>query len=208
MPTTLADIRERVKNVLKRKDPSTDIYDEWIRDAVRRIQRTLRTPLDEAVSPAALIPDGFNGRINVPGNLLNLISLQVDGHELEMRAISEVKDLQTRPAAPALYYAREGGQYLIAPIPHQGSKVTIHYRADTDNFTAPTDSIRLFDIASDLVMYGALIRGADWSIDDRRLNTWNGIYNTLFVELQDMADRDELLNASMAPAYNSNGDWT
>lgn len=206
MPTTLADIRSRVLRVIKRKDIPVADLNEWISDAVRRIQRTLRTPMDEALS-RAIVPTTGAKAINVPGNLVNLLSLQVDGVELKMRSITEIKALQDQPAAQSLYYTREASTYLIAPVPRPGAVVTILYRADQNSLSQDTDTMKLFDIAGDLVMYGALIRGADWSIDDRRLTTWNNIYNTLFVELQDMADRDELLNASIAPAYNSNGDW-
>ncbi|KQT82433.1 hypothetical protein [Methylobacterium sp. Leaf466] len=216
MPVTLADIRVRVLDDLKRNDvlrslASTADYtrlDRWIRDSVRRIQRTLRTPIDEAISEAT-IPEGFTGAVNVPGNLLEPISIQVDGRVLEMRGITEVKALQRhQTAGRAMYCAREAGQYLIAPLPSPGSVVTIVYRADFNNVGAPTDSLKLFEVADDLVTLGALISAASWSIDDKRLNTWNTMFNTLFIELQDMSDRAELLNASIRPSYNFDADWS
>lgn len=207
MPVTLADIRARVLDDLKRKDVTTATLDRWIMDGVRRIQRSLRTPMDEAIS-VAIIPEGFAGAISVPGNLIEAISLQVDGRELEMRSVTEVKALQTANGThQARFYVREADQYLIAPLPPVGAKFLINYRADPANPVAATDSLKLFDVAPDLVTVAALINGSKWSIDDKRLITFNSMYNALFAELQDLADRAELLNASIRPAYDANGDW-
>lgn len=209
MAVTLADIRTRVSKVLKRGAAvKTEDLDEWISDGVRRIQRTLRTPLDLA-SAEATVPAGWNGHLSIPGNLLNLHSIQVDGQELTMRAVSDVKRAQSYPSpnAPTMYCV-EVGTYLIAPIPQAGSKITVIYTADAyGELNNPTISLKLFDVAADLVTYAALIRAADWSLDDARLAKWNNIYNVLFAELQDMADRDDLNNAVINTPYTTNGTW-
>ncbi len=150
----------------------------------------------------------FTGAIQIPGNLVELISLQCDGHELTMRPVTEVKALQaTGFPAPARYYTREVGSYLIAPIPPTGSQIEMTYRADFGDIVQDTDTCRLFDVAPECVTYAALTYAGAYAIDPDRMATWNQMYGVLLAEVQDLAYRAELLNASVRPAFNTNGDW-
>ena len=205
MASSLLDIQTRVLDTLKRKDVTQTQLQRWITDSIRRIQRTLRTPMDEAVT-TAIVPEGFDGAISIPGNLVELISLRCDGRELEMRSPSEVNQWQRAGyQGHAQYYCRHGGEWQIAPVPPAGSKVEVYYRADWANVTQPTDNLKLFDVAADLVTVGALLQAADWSVDPKRMSMWNSEYNSLFLELQDLYDRTVLLNAVISPCYNFDG---
>ncbi len=141
----------------------------------------------------------------MPSNLLNLIAIEVDGVELQMRSLTEVNLLQRTVDHPCRYYARQGGVYLLAPMPQPGSVATLFYRADFNNIVQDTDTCPLFDVAPDLVVAGALISGNLFALDDAQTSKYNSAFTALFQELQDMADRDDLLNASIGLAYNPNG---
>ncbi|WP_431310885.1 hypothetical protein [Methylorubrum aminovorans] len=99
------------------------------------------------------------------------------------------------------------GQYRIAPIPQAGSVIELEYRSSIEPGSDDTTSIRLFDLKPELVEYGALRIAADDSEDDLALARYTSEYNSHFLELQALALRDDFQNASMAPAYNMNGDW-
>lgn len=205
MAVTFAEMRARVSNVLKRKDVTVALLDQAITDSVRRIQRTLRTPMTESQAEA-VVPTNFAGALNVPNDLLNLISIQIDGRELEQRSITEIRQLQKAPGGnTSLYYTRVAGQWLVAPSPPPGTLVHIDYHRDLSKLVNPTDTNVLLDVCPDLVMYGALIVLGDWAQDPRQAN-WAQGFATHFAEIQEQADRDLILNMSVAPLHRA-GDY-
>nr|WP_128083370.1 hypothetical protein [Methylobacterium sp. B34] len=168
-------------------------------NSIRRIQRSLRTPMSEGQATATIVL-GSSGRIDVPSDLLNLIWISVNGRELTERSFSEINRYNhTFPQGVGRteYYCRVGGQYIIAPRPGAGTAVDIYYYRDLAPLVNDTDTNALIDVAPDLVTYGALIDAADWSIDPDRMSIWNEAFTTLFAEIQDMAERDVLANASI-----------
>jgi hypothetical protein len=204
MAVTLADIRARVLDVSKRKDIPLATLDRFITDAIRRIQRTLRTPMTEAQAEMTA-PVNFQGRVNVPPDLLNLISLQVGGVELQMRSITEVNRFQKIGVGHSNCFARVGGQYLVAPIPVQGTLIHIDYHQDLSVLVNDTDTNILIDVVPDLVMYGTLISLGDWALDQARQATWAQAFATMFTEIQEQADRDILINASIGACTPMDG---
>lgn len=199
MAITLANIRSRVLARLHRKDLTQEQLDEFITNSIRRIQRSLRTPMSEGEA-VATIPMGSDGMVNVPSDLLNLIWISVEGRELSARSFSEVNRYNyefPQGTHHAEYFVRVGGQYIVAPIPRTGSSVDIHYYRDLAPLVADNDTNALIDVAPDLVTYGALIDAADWSLDPDRMAIWNEGFTTTFAEVQAMAERDVLANASI-----------
>jgi molybdopterin converting factor small subunit len=199
MAITLANIRSRVLARLHRKDLTQDQLDEFIQNAIRRIQRSLRTPISEGQA-VATIPMGSDGRVNVPSDLLNLIWISVRGHELSERSFSEVNRYNyefPQGSTHTEYYVRVGNQYIVAPVPLTGTNVDIYYYRDLAPLVNDNDTNALIDVAPDLVTYGALIDAADWSLDPDRMAIWNEGFTTTFAEIQAMAERDVLANASI-----------
>lgn len=200
MAVTLANIRQRVLARLHRNDLTQSQLDEFIVNAVRRIQQSLRTPMNEGQA-VATVPMGADGKINVPADLLNLIWVSVRGRELTQRSFSEVNRLNfeiPQGVTHAEYFCRIGGQYIVSPIPPAGTTVDIYYYRELSPLVNDNDTNILIDVAPDLVTYGALIDAADWSIDPDRMAIWNEGFTTRFAEIQDMAERDVLADASMS----------
>lgn len=199
MAVTLANIRQRVLARLNRKDLTQSQLDEFIQNSIRRIQQTLRTPMNEGQAAATLVI-GSSGKIDVPSDLLNLIWISVNGRELSERSFSEINHYNRafpQGMSHCEYYCRLGGQYIIAPIPGAGTEVDIYYYRDLAPLVNDNDTNILIDVAPDLVTYGALIDAADWSLDPDRMAIWNEAFTTRAAEVQDMADRDVLANASI-----------
>ncbi|GMA79270.1 hypothetical protein GCM10025880_56870 [Methylorubrum aminovorans] len=96
MPTTLADIRNRVLRKLARHNMPVSLVNQWIGDAVRRIQQTIRVPIDEALTQV-VTDEGFNGLIDIPTEMTELLSLRVNGIELEQRSITEINAQRALP---------------------------------------------------------------------------------------------------------------
>lgn len=199
MAVTLANIRQRVLARLHRKDLTQDQLDEFIVNAVRRIQQSLRTPMSEGEA-VATIPVGSDGRVNVPSDLLNIIWVAVKGRELTARSFSEVNRYNyefPQGTGRTEYFCRVGGQFIIAPVPAPGTVVDIYYYRELAPLVNDTDTNVLIDVAPDLVTYGALIDAADWSIDPERMAIWNEGFTTRFAEVQEMSERDVLADASI-----------
>ena len=121
--------------------------------------------------------------------------------------------LSNLPGNPTSYY-RQGANFLIGPYPGTGSVAYITYYQDASGLSAGTDHNWLTDVAPDLLIYGALCYAADYFLDDRKQG-FEDRFAQILGSLQDMADRDELINASISPAYsddpqpyNNYGGWT
>lgn len=207
MPETLASIRNRVLDDLKRDDVTraadgsyTDFrrLDRWINDSIRRIQGLLKTPMTERVA-RAIVPDASTGRVVIPADLVGLINLFADGRILGQVSPTEVNAARRgAPGYPSIFY-KQAGQYVLGPSPAAGVVIDIEYFGTLSELVLPTDTNILLEVAPDLVTLGALVAGGGWSYDPANQTRWADLFTTRFKELQEQADRDILNSAAISP---------
>ena len=197
-----SDIQTNVQNILNRRDVTPSQLGTFVGMAIQRIQRILRVPAME--TKASFTCDGTDGIVPVPGDLLELIAItfndQVNRRKLTKVDFQSGLRLSAVPGNPTSFY-RDGGNFLVGPFPAAGSVCYISYYQDASGLSAPTDHNWITDATPDCLIYGALSYAADFFIDDRK-QAFEQRFLGIVDELTNMAKDDELLNASISPAYS------
>jgi len=173
---------------------------------IQRIQRELRVPAMENL--IAVSTDG-TANFQVPGDFLEIISLHTNDAVMHKKLIKA--DLQTIldfaqvPGSPRYYY-REGTTISVGPYPPANTLVYMHYYVNANTLSADTDTNWITEIAPTLLIYAALSYSCDYFLDDRK-EMFEASYQQIADQIQQMALQDELQNASVAAAYDSNPNY-
>lgn len=199
------ELKTQFEGLLKRRDLTTTQRDIWLQQAIARVQRVLRVP---SMERSASYTTDSTGLIAIPGGLIQLKSIAVEAtpKDLPARTLQEVLQARKDLTGAPTMYCRADGFYVLGPFPTVGTVVVVDYYAQQVALSADTDTNWLTEIAPDVVVYGALSLACDWFID-KRAATFEGRFTQFMGELQEQADRDELLNASMAPAHQYPEEW-
>jgi hypothetical protein len=204
----LGDLKTQFKGLLNNTVVSNNatLVSTFINQAIMRIQRELRVPFMEK-QVLYTIPDGWNGKLSIPSDLLSLKGIMVDAdgdgileYELNRRDLSTVVRASQTPGHPTVY-ARQGGSWILGNKPGTGDKVLIYYYAEFAALTDDTSENTCLKVAWDAVLQGALSAATDY-LDDDRVARFEKRYTQITQQLQEQADADELTaNAAVSPAY-------
>lgn len=193
------EIKSLVVQTSTRTNVSTTVVESWIKTAIRRAQRLLRTPASEVIG-SLVITSTSTGIIDIPGDLLSLVSIDVDGVALTRVDLSTVNANRAFTGNP-LYFCRDQHRFLIAPMPFEGQTVRIVYSADYSALSADTDENWLTRTAPELIIAGAMIEFCRMFLDVRQ-QVYEQQFMTTISELNTMAQADELTNASIQPGIS------
>lgn len=158
-------IRAHFKALLNRSDCPDPLADTFIEQATTRVQRVLRTPAQEAQQTYTI--SGLTSSVTIPNNLLEIISVYMDGTALTRIPHHEMIQAQKtgEQGVPRLM-CRQQGQILLHPQPTTGT-VYLDYYAEFPPLATDADSNALTAIASDILTYTALSYAADYFMDER-----------------------------------------
>jgi hypothetical protein len=202
MPVTYAQIKQDFTRELGRGDAKPSDIVRWLDNAIREAQRELRTPGSESVSEYTVGDTPFTS-ISVPGDLLGLITISVNGNVLQQAELSKVRRLSRTTGCPA-FFAKVGPTYVIGPRPVQGDEIEIVYHANFAALSADTDTNWLIDIASDAVVAGAMVHASIYYRDAQGEATYRNQFANALAALNAQAAADALTNAVISPAYETN----
>jgi hypothetical protein len=213
---TLSEMTTQFQSLMNRSDLKNNpsLASTFINNAILRLQRELRVPFMEKTI-VYTIPAGWNGKLSIPSDLLELISLSVDsdkdgvidmplqrGQMKEVLAASEAFNAGSAPRV----FTRKGGTWILGPSPAAGDQVEIYYFAEFAPLVAPTDTNTLSKIAWDAVVYGALSAACDY-YNDERAKSFENRYGQITQMLQAQGDADELTaDAAVRPAMRFEDD--
>jgi hypothetical protein len=164
---------------------------DFIKMAEARFNRKLRVRQNEKRATAVL-DAGF---ITLPSDWLEAIALRlvVDGKPVALELGTPEQLVQARrnaliggPTSPALYRFI-GNQIEVAPYVSGEATMELEYHGKVPALAANATNWLLAEWP-DLYLYGALQHSAPYLRDDQRLQTWAGIYNTLWSELTEADD--------------------
>lgn len=178
----LGQIRSIVIGKLRRTDAETAPINDYINLAVDRLARGVRVPSQEAM----LIEPTLNGAIYIPNDLMEIKDLLVaDGNNSPLdRALSIREIIKRRQSGgtQATHYLRLGNTLQFAPSPPDATDVYLVYWKEPQVLSAVTDINAFTRVASDSVVYGALVECADFFIDDRK-ELWEATFQQRLGEL-------------------------
>lgn len=199
------DLKADFLGLLKRRDITDTQADSFIQKAVNRTQRVLRIPPME--KSIAVVYDGTvftNGQVPIPSDYLRLIAISatppgLDEREVKRHDLQSVLELVPIIGRPQRF-ARRGGYWQFGPTPTAGTTFRIDYYDEFPTLSASTDTSYLTQGAADLITYGALVYAGDYFLD-KRVQNWEGTFQTILGEITDQAQQDELINSVVSPAY-------
>ena len=158
-------IRAHFLALLNRSDCPDALADTFIDQATTRIQRIMRTPAQEAQQTYSITSQ--TSAITIPTNLLEIISVYIDGVALTRIPHHEMLQAQqTGEQGAPRNMCRQRSQILLHPQPTTGT-VYLDYYAEFPSLATDSDSNALTQIASDILTYTALSYAADYFMDER-----------------------------------------
>jgi hypothetical protein len=200
-------VQTSVSNLLNRRDTTTAQLQQFIQTAIMRIQRELRTPMQEK-SVIVTIGENFAG-LPIPTDFLELIDIipvTTPFNQIRLQKCDITRALQTAavPGFPEVY-CRQGGLWILGPSPQLNDQIQIDYYAEFTPLVNPTDTNILITVAWDLVVYGALSEACLFYTDKRYgsqlsqradgttriMNGFEGKYNDILDRLNEMAETDD-----------------
>lgn len=195
-------IRSQFLALLNRNDCSNELADTFLEQGLARIQRTLRVPSMEKVQTYTA-NDTAPGSLILPNDFLNIKHLYCGDTLLEYvdlgRFLRHIDSVDT----PRIY-TRIQGELKVKPTPPEGTEILMVYYGEIPDLPADTDTNFVTEIASELLVYGALSYAADYFIDERK-SMFEDTYARVFSELMEQAYMTEFEQSTMAMASPFNG---
>ena len=189
------DIKTHFEALLNRSDITPALTTNFIDQSIARIQRQLRTPLNENKTTYAI--SGQTASITLPNDFLEIISLYFQGIELTRVPNSKMRNLVNNPTGGSpTVFTREQQNLLLHPQPTSGD-VVLYYYGEFAPMVANTDENDLAKVAPDLILYGGLGYAADYYLDERR-DIFEVKFQQFLNELQQQADDQELMGGTQA----------
>lgn len=205
----LSDIQTSFLTILNRRDCTPTQVLGFIALGTLRIQRELRVPDMENLTAYTFTGSETPvGTLAVPADYLEIISLAVDDAVAQRKLVrvdlTTATQLAQNQGEPEVFY-RQGDYFILGPSPMAGQVVYLSYYQKPTALVNPTDTNSLTTDTPDLLVYAALTYAADTFLDERG-DKWEGRYTQILQSVQEQADQDELENASITTAYNTEFD--
>lgn len=201
---TYDELRSRFMGLLKRRDLTTSDRDAYIQSGLARCQSLLRVPAMEGLFSIEM-DETYDGKIPVPADYLQMKSLVTDSTLIKQKDLTHVLTLRDAGVATPTAYARRAGDFWLGAYPPEGTVVEGEYYAELPALVNGTDTNWLSEIKPMAIVHAALSEAAPTFVD-RRGAEWETKFLQAISELQDQADRDELVNATVEPAYRYEDD--
>lgn len=194
------DIKSHFNNVLNRSDITAALTETFIDQGIARIQRQLRTPLNENLSTYTITSRTTS--ITLPNDFLEIISLYHEDIELQRIPMSKYRAVAVSPIqGNPTTFIRQQQDLFLHPEPSSGDLV-LYYYAEFAPMVQNTDENRLAAVAHDLIIYAALTYAADFYLDERA-PLFETKYNQFLSEIQEQANDQEMNGGiqSIQPTY-------
>ena len=198
------DLKSHFNDLLNRSDITAALTTRFIDQGIARIQRQLRTPLNEIKKDYSITVQTEN--LTLPTDFLEIISLYSGQYELQRITMNKYRELadsavQGKPQV----FVREQQNLKLHPQPSSGT-VTLYYYGEFDAMSADSDENKLAQVAPDLIIYAALTYAADYYLD-QRAEIFEQKYQQFLTEIQEQANDQELNGGTqaIAPAYAYGG---
>ena len=194
------DLKSHFNDLLNRSDITAALTTRFIDQGIARIQRQLRTPLNEKKKDYTI--SSKTVEITLPTDFLEIISLYSGEYELRRITMNKYRELANSAyEGKPQYFVREQENLKLFPQPTSGT-VTLYYYGEFDAMSADSDENKLAQVAPDLLIYSALTFAADYYLD-QRAEVFEQKFTQFLTEIQEQANDQELNGGtqSIAPAY-------
>jgi len=194
------DIKSHFNSLLNRNDITPTLTTTFIDQGIARIQRQLRTPLNENVSTYTLT--ARTPTVTLPLDFLEIISLYYDDVELQRIPMSKYRAVAANPiAGNPTEFIRQQQNLYVHPEPTSGNLV-LYYYGEFTPMALNTDENTLAAVAPDLIIYAGLTYAADYYLDERA-PMFEQKYGMFLSEIQEQSNDQEMNGGVQAiqPTY-------
>jgi hypothetical protein len=182
------DLKTHFNNVLNRSDITTALTTTFIDQGIARVQRQLRTPMQEALTTYTL--NEQTEYITLPNDFIEIVSLYYLNTELTRVPMSKFRSLNANNySGNPTNFTRQQEKLYLFPQPSSGS-VYLYYYNEFAPMTADSDENNLAKVAPDLLIYSALTYAADYYLDTRT-EAFEAKFNQFLLEVQEQANDAE-----------------
>tara|TARA_B100000287_G_scaffold122477_1_gene114345 strand:+ start:18988 stop:19629 length:642 start_codon:yes stop_codon:yes gene_type:complete len=194
------DLKTQFDNVLNRTDITSALTTTFIDQGISRIQRSLRTPLNEKQKNYTITSQ--TSYLTLPTDFLEIVNLYHGNTELVRVPMSKFRSLNANNySGNPTNFTRQQQKLLLFPQPSSGT-VVLDYYGEFDAMSADSDENSLAKVASDLIIYSALTFASDYYLDERG-QLFEQKYNQFLAEIQEQANDQEMNGGTqiIQPSY-------
>ena len=183
------DLKTHFNNLLNRSDITESLTTTFIDQGIARIQRQLRTPLQENLTTYTI--SSQTSFVELPNDFIEIISLYYDDTEISRIPMSRFRLLNKNTyAGTPQNFTRQQEKLFLYPQPASG-EVVLYYYGEFTALSSDTSENALTKVAPDLVIYSALTYAADYYLDERAVQ-FEQKYQGFMLELQEQANDQEI----------------
>ena len=182
------DLKTHFNNLLNRSDITTALTTTFIDQGMARVQRQLRTPMQEALTTYNL--SSQTEYVSLPNDFIEIVSIYYLNTELTRVPMSKYRSLNANNySGNATHFTRQQEKIYLFPQPSSGSLYLYYYNEFT-SMSADSDENNLAKVAPDLLIYAGLTYAADYYLDTRS-NAFETKFNQFLLEVQEQANDAE-----------------
>lgn len=177
--TNYSALKTTIANYLGRTDLTTQIPD-FITLAETRLQRELRTrPMLK--SATATMTSGDN-TVGLPTDFLEMRDIFIQGNPRQpvsyMSPSAFTRNSRAEDGGKCIDYTILGSEMAFAPIPDTAYVLEMLYYAKPDVLSDSNPSNAFLANYPDALLYGALAQAEPFLMNDARITTWAGLYDS------------------------------
>ena len=178
---TYTDLRASIKSWLRRSDLDSIIPD-FVALCEADLNSRLRLPNMENRATASVSGE----YASLPTGFLEMRNIQLNTNPVTPLSYLSPQDIDRAyggQSGKPLFYAIVGNELQFAPVPDGTYTSEMDYYAQIDALsTAETNW--LLTKAPDVYLYGSLIHSAPYVHDDKRITTWNALYEKGIIRIE------------------------
>jgi len=195
------------------RDDLVAMIPSFIRLTEADLNRNLRVRqmLVRAVSTVEPFTEG-SSFISLPSDFLEAKNVQFNVDSPGVRALyyitlQEADKLRGSGASgKAHHYTIHGDKLEFVPPLDEDTQIEMTYYARIPALVSDGDTNWLLDTWPDLYLYGALLKGAEFLVDDQRAKTvWEPAYKKIFEQARLQDDRAEVSGSVLRRRFNAIG---
>ena len=177
-------LQTHFNDLLNRSDITPALTEQFIKQGIRRVERTLRTPMQEKMFNINITTQ--TTQMTLPTDFLQMISLYYDQYELQRVSMKRFRELNDNNyIGKPQYFVRQTSNLLFYPQPSTGT-VSLYYYSEFPPLVNAADTNPLTQAAPDLILYAALGFAADFYLDERA-EVFEVKYQGFLAEIQDQS---------------------
>ena len=177
--TSYANLKTNIASYLARTD-LTEQIPMFISLAEKRLNRDLR--LRQTLQQSTYtMSSGFV--VPTPADFLELQDIHLDANPIVPLTFQTVSQFYRRTGGSTaqgipVNYTLVADNFVLAPQPTGASTVNMTYYKIPKPMSDTNPTNEYLDVCPDLVLYASLAESAPFLMDDPRLATWDGMYQT------------------------------